>query len=765
MSSDSGTSSGSSGTNSGSSGTSSGSSSGTCRGRGGDEGGGGGVNHRELKAMASEFLLSGPPELDVHSVSATARELLVEMQAASDHSVLKQRMTEVSRRAAELLQALDSPDTDIMGEFRHLSSLVLQEQLLLTASSIDELKNAEALETYPVTVKKILKNCPKVMPPQSKISSYLNTTVSEIKKSLLSDFHKNFECHLVKSEELSSTYNSSGSATTSWESFFSSARSWMLAFAMVSLLPSAARGGGAKQLLEGFQECLDAAFTPLWGRFFFHLSSSRDAGSMEQILWTFEYTHTFVHLLLGFCSHLTAGNSDLVLTFPGVLFRQAGEAQIIEKTCRFMRSHVAECLVILNPAPLHSATYTSSSAQICMSLIEHSLLLDHDIHKVQHGISDVADSLRTGGILKFEKTQLALPVSAVFCANHIVRNLWLHFDHEYFLRCLQQSLGVKRAQHGRMAKKYANSLDDDLDRDFSAPAFVSSDDEDLFEDYFVNPISGSLQRRCSGCVYDCLVLFHKAYQRYSYIPPETQDLFSAYVLEPLLLSALGLIMFRTNTNASLKLIFDCRRLPLNVSPGSMPEEGLAIIDTVNFLEEFLLDECTSSAPVDGVSDLSCLLEDDAAKFLSQKFCGTITPPSRRFADNWSLLQAWVRTPDRRYITQKIGKSSMQSAGRSRGNSSDHNDSATVNNTAMSLGLQGFRAYDVVEKAFSLAEETGRKLRDKGKKSFDINSKDKKCDLADVLNFARKESTAMANKLQSLLDTVVSKSIDNDIYLR
>jgi hypothetical protein len=107
-----------SGTSSSSSGTSSGSSSGTCSGSGGDEGGGGGVNHRELKAMASEFLLSGPPELDVHSVSATARELLVEIQAASDHSVLEQRMTEVSRRAAELLQALDSPDTDVMSEFR-----------------------------------------------------------------------------------------------------------------------------------------------------------------------------------------------------------------------------------------------------------------------------------------------------------------------------------------------------------------------------------------------------------------------------------------------------------------------------------------------------------------------------------------------------------------------------------------------------------------------------------------------------------------------
>mmetsp|Transcript_34900 Transcript_34900/g.65083 ORF Transcript_34900/g.65083 Transcript_34900/m.65083 type:complete len:107 (-) Transcript_34900:229-549(-) len=42
------------------------------------------------------------------------------------------------------------------------------------------------------------------------------------------------------------------------------------------------------------------------------------------------------------------------------------------------------------------------------------------------------------------------------------------------------------------------------------------------------------------------------------------------------------------------------------------------------------------------------------KTMLPKFCGTVTSPADRFGDNWALLQAWVGTPDRQYITKKHG---------------------------------------------------------------------------------------------------------------
>ena len=777
------------------------------------------TNHQDIKSRASEFLLSGPrPDLEENSVHAIATDLVAEINEANDHTALITKLSDVQERSQALLLSLNK--INVMAEFRQYSSLILQEQLLTMAQCVEELKNNTMLENYPPLVRKILRNCPQVMPQNLKIYTFLKTSVDDIRQRLLSDFHKKFEAHLLKSEEL--THNPSNNRNgamepndSSWECFLASARGWILAYTMISLLPAAARGCTSSQLLEAYQECLDSAFTPLWGRFYFHLTSSRDAGSMEQILWTFEYTHTFIHLLLGFCTNLTTFDSDLVLTFPGVNFRQAGIAQIIEKTCRFMRSHVAECLVILNPLPLHSSEYCSSSSQICMSLIEHSLLLDHDIHKFQHGIGEIHNPVhannteseqenRSGDLYmthrSLTRSPLALPVSAVFCSNPIVRNLWLHFDHVSFRGALADCLNPRRQAErgGRLEEKYAASLELGGGRGGGGGDYAGRNshdgEEDLFEFYFGTPSSQQREGAgCFACVYDCLILFHKAYQRYAYLPSEAQDLFSAYVLEPLLLSALGLIMFRTNTCSALTLVFNCHRLPFHLRPGSIPEEGLAIVASVQYLRDFLVRECDAGGDAGAGGDVgtgsthncggsgdsaaattatASLLAEDGASFLRQQFCGTITPPTERFAGCWELLQAWIRTPDRRYVPherqQMEGSMGEDVEGGSNQSHSASSSSASVVHTGGVSRVSGghvpvFSASTVAEKAFQLAEAAGLKLRDRKKQSFLISSQEMMGDMADVLHFTRRESALMSEKLSTLLDEVSNQSAD--IYLR
>ena len=539
-------------------------------------------------------------------------------------------------------------------------------------------------------------------------------------------------------------------------------------------MPTATRGSTSKQLLEVYQDCLDSIFTPLWGRFYFHLTSSRDAGSMEQILWTFEYTHTFIHLLLRFCSNLTTSDSAIVVTFPGADFREAGISQIIEKTCRFMRSHVAECLVILNPLPIESPEYKASASEICMSLIEHSLLLDHDIHKFQHGIYDekiIDENLILESSETLVMSPLLLPVSAVFCSNPIVRNLWLQFDHMFFLDHVLESMSPKyNINKGRLDDRYACRLNqDDYATDWGLADGQHEKDADLFGFYFDDAstsgdswnIDGSSSRcehqRCFACVYDCLIAFHKAYQRYSYLPAESHDLFSAYVLEPLLLCVLGLVMFRTNTCLTLQLLFKHGKAPHYLTPGTKPAEGIAITDTVHYLQNFLSNESSVEGGCSGIHD------EDGAIFLRQSFTGTVTPPSERFADNWSLLQSWVRTPDRRYVSNR-GTSSLQ-CGSKEGfepGTADRRKKASVD----AHDSRVFSARDVVEKAFSLAAASGRNLRDRKKTSFVINKDNKLADFSDVIHFVRAESEMMKKKLNKLLDKVANKSCkDTDAYVR
>ena len=187
--------------------------------------------HQDIKSRVTEFFLSGPPELDIHSVHITANELIDEIKQSNDKTKLVNELTNIHNRSETLLNDLEKKN--IMNEFRKYSKFILQEQLLVMAKCIDELKKNNNMSEYPDIVQDILKKSPQVIPQTSNIYNFLKVSVEDIRQQLLNGFHKRFESHLVKSEELTSSMNMTNDDDVSWEKFLSQARPTIVAYMMV----------------------------------------------------------------------------------------------------------------------------------------------------------------------------------------------------------------------------------------------------------------------------------------------------------------------------------------------------------------------------------------------------------------------------------------------------------------------------------------------------------------------------------------------------
>ena len=105
----------------------------------------------------------------------------------------------------------------------------------------------------------------------------MNEVVDSLKKYLLDKFHQITEEHLMDTERDKNSVKKHSKTGQLWVEFFNSAKQWLLSYSTVCLLPLVILKKSIPLIIEKYQESLDEALIPIWGRFYFHLQIAREA--------------------------------------------------------------------------------------------------------------------------------------------------------------------------------------------------------------------------------------------------------------------------------------------------------------------------------------------------------------------------------------------------------------------------------------------------------------------------------------------------------
>ena len=262
---------------------------------------------------AKEFLLGGPlnrPNDDgsvpcdgaasksaLKDIESYSQSLLSESQSfLNEESKIAESFEAILTKVSSYRSQIDDPD--LLVKIQHYSSVQSQIQLLTLAKALNDLQKFSNVRDIPELVLSLMSTLPKHLQSSCKIHKNIITTVTNMKTYLLKKFHEDFNVHLESNE-------GSKDAKQMWSDFLIVARDWLVAYALVSLLPILI-SDSRSQILEKYTEALDEALTPLWGRFHFHLKSARESKSFEQFVWTFSYAKNFVSLLINLSTQLTS---------------------------------------------------------------------------------------------------------------------------------------------------------------------------------------------------------------------------------------------------------------------------------------------------------------------------------------------------------------------------------------------------------------------------------------------------------------------------
>jgi hypothetical protein len=358
-------------------------------------------------------------------------------------------------------------------------------QLLSLARSLQKLDQFGDVREIPGIVLGIKSNAPPAIFRNMKIHQLLKDTVTRVRAKLLNKFLQAFEDHLSEDNR---NWTNNEASEESWSSFLQEARSWLLAYALVSLLPPSIMDS-LQAVLETFQTAIDEAFTPLWGRFFHHLKQGREGQSVQQLFWTFSFARSFLQMLLALCVQTTS--SDLK-KLADLDYAQAGKEQIVEKALKFLRFHIAQLLVDCD----------SSNDDFAARLIEESLELDEWLSNYQ--------------------PQLTLSSVLYDAKSWFHRMLWME----------QRTMLAQLQEHCSDSVICYKDI------------FCSSE----MPNY--SSIQSS-QLSCYQSLYHCLSMFQLCRRRYQYLPASAQYILSEVILEPILCLSLGLLLYRIRSDPVL----------------------------------------------------------------------------------------------------------------------------------------------------------------------------------------------------------------------
>ena len=269
-----------------------------------------------LSLQLKEFLLGGPigKQFETNDVPSkegsisSKNEVLNRIEAESKSLVCEWNIFESEERklVTSLENVLESvenfrstvDDPELVKKVQLYSLLQSQVQLLSLAKILSELQNFSHVNEIPILIKDLMNILPKNLQNTCKIYKNILLTVTSLQTTILRSFHVNFDSHLETDAD-------SSDAKEMWSAFLGSARDWLLAYALVSILP-ALISDSRNSIEEKYTLALDEVLTPMWGRFHFHLSSARESKSFEQFVWTFSYAKSFLTLLIDLCTQLTS---------------------------------------------------------------------------------------------------------------------------------------------------------------------------------------------------------------------------------------------------------------------------------------------------------------------------------------------------------------------------------------------------------------------------------------------------------------------------
>lgn len=224
-----------------------------------------------------------------------------------------------------------------------------------------------------------------------------------------------------------------------------------------------------------------------------------------------------------------------------------------------MRAHLAQIVVDFSPM----------SRELCMQLAEETLELDEWLYSI--AVSFLPTSARNR-----DAFTPPLSISEVLFDAKDMFHQWLQIEHRYFYFEL-------RGKCKDSLKVFSFEFDDDLNgRGVVVGGATNGVPGDVLQ---------MSRLRCYKGVYDCMSLFFAACERYERLPGPAQRVLSVCVLEPLLCTALGLLLYRTRSSSVLYKISMGSYKP-NTSAGKgesmpLPHELMEFIDSALYYQSCL----------------------------------------------------------------------------------------------------------------------------------------------------------------------------------
>ena len=293
----------------------------------------------ELMELSKAFLLFGsdnPLKDEVKYLLSIAEEL-------EQKSINTKEALLISKNKIETIQAqFDIPGLieklnkyiTIENQIKFLECGEILHQLDNLALNSNNNKQTNSISSQITNLVLALKNkAPSIIPNNSILRQKINEVSTKIKSTQLALFHSKFEDHLhIETSHTTSTTTpthdelgrsrsdiSNSNNNNSWVLFLEQSREWLLAYTCISLLTILNSESCKVMIKDTYIEALDQALTPLWGRFYFQLSYTRETfaehttttttnnnaytttnsntnnninstnttGSIESLLWTF----------------------------------------------------------------------------------------------------------------------------------------------------------------------------------------------------------------------------------------------------------------------------------------------------------------------------------------------------------------------------------------------------------------------------------------------------------------------------------------------
>jgi hypothetical protein len=430
-------------------------------------------------------------------------------------------------------------------------------QLLTLASSMQKLDSCHNILEIPDLILGVKQSMPQVIVDGTKIKTMVDRVVSNTRSHLLKKFHCFFEEQLNE-ESLSNVSDPASTGKRSmWEVFLRRSRDWLLAYSLVSILPASLTAQAQQAVLEKFQDAWDEALTPIWGRFYHHLRMTRESKSTNQIVWTFNYAKSFIEMLVNLCRQITQAEQMQQLCAE-VDYSKAGTQQIVDKSLKFLKAHVAQVFVDIE-----------CNQSFLMELVEE--IIDFDSW-LCHGL-DLGEARTLGwrGL-----------ATIIYESKDVFHN-WITIEQS--LIC-EQLASVTIAP---LAKPFSVH--------FSRSCIDKSANVHSNEQHINCALDPSFM--CYSSIYTIISLFVNARVRYSYFPPSAQWILSELILEPLLCAALGLLLYKIRCTPDL----------YHISTGDMKwtglrnsSEWLAFRNTVSYFQSSIGEIPTSQLGTHFVAD-------------------------------------------------------------------------------------------------------------------------------------------------------------------